>query len=162
MENDSKLLNFVQCPHHNTGYCKFRDQCRYQHFFTICSKNVCRDKNCQKGHSKTCRNGNSCSFHVLNACAYKHSIETFQRKENEDNSVIESFQKEIESLCDEISQLKNTVMQKEEPLKDQIKYVSKMEKKHAVESKIVVKSDTNNQNKSNTKLNLSSKKPKNF
>ena len=30
-------------------------------------------------------------------------------------------------------------------------------KKHAVESKIVVKSDTNNQNTSNTKLNLSSK-----
>ena len=90
--------------------------------------------------------------------------------------MIESLQKEIESLLDEISQLKNTVMQKEEQLKDQIKDVSKMEKKtsvqenenknlkkqHAVESKILVKSDTNNQNKSNTKLNLSSKKPKNF
>ena len=174
MENDSKLSNFVQCPHHNTGYCKFCDQCRYQHFFTICSQNVCRDKNCQKGHSKTCRNGNSCSFHVLNACAYKHSIETFKTKENEDNSVVESLQKEIESLRDEISQLKNIVMLKEEQFKDKLKDISKMEqkisvlenenknlKKTAVESKVVVKSNTNNQNKSNTKFNLSSKNSEN-
>ena len=80
MKNDLKLSNFVQCPHHNKGYCKFRDQCRYQLFFTICSKSVCRDNKCQKRHPKTCRNGEKCRFHVLKVCAYKHSIESVSEK----------------------------------------------------------------------------------
>ena len=123
MKNNLKLSNFFQCPHHNTGYCKFRDQCRYQHFFTICSKSVCRDNKCQHRHPKTCRNGENCRFHVLKACAYKHSIETvLQRKEKKNISVIESLQKKIKSLYEEISQLKNIVMIKEE----QIKKISKI------------------------------------
>ena len=43
--------------------------------------------------------------------------------------MVESLQKEIESLRDEISQLKNIVMLKEEQFKDKLKYVLKMEKK---------------------------------
>ena len=41
----------------------------------------------------------------------------------------ESLQKEIESLCEEISQLKNIVMIKEEQLKDNLKDISNMENK---------------------------------
>ena len=110
------------------------------------------DKNCHKRYPETCRNGDSCRFHVLQACAYKHSIETLKRKESKDNSVIECLQKDIDSLRNEISQLKNIVMLKEAQIKDKLKDVSNMEKKisvlenenknlkkHAVESKIVVK-----------------------
>ena len=110
MKNDLELSNFFQCPHHNTGYCKFHDQCRYEHFFT--RKSVCRENKCQNRHPKTCKNGEKCRFHVLKACAYKHSIET---------EVIESLQKEIESLCEEISQLKNIVRIKEDQSKENLK-----------------------------------------
>ena len=65
-------------------------------------------------------------------------------------------------------------MLKEEQFKDKLKDISKMEqkisvlenenknKKPAVESKVGVKSDTNNQNMSNTKFNLSSNNSDNF
>ena len=113
MENNLQLTNFVQCSHHNTWYCKFRDQCRYQHFSTVCNKSVCKDKKCQNRHPKTCRNGESCRFHALKACAYNHSIETvIQRKESKNIPEIESLQKEIKSLQDNILQLKNLVQNK--------------------------------------------------
>ena len=155
MDNNLQLTNFVQCAHHNTGYCKFRDQCRYQHFFTICSKSVCRDVKCQKRHPKTCRNGEACRFHALKACAYNHSNETvLKMKEQNTNPEIESLQKEIKILRDNISQLKNKVRIKEEQLDEKLEEISKMKKKisdlenendnlkkHAAESKIAVKSD---------------------
>ena len=129
MDNNLQLTNFFQCSHHNKGYCKFRDQCRYPHFFTICSKSVCRDINCQNRHPRICRYGEACKFEVLKACAYKLSETVLERKEEKDNLEIESLKKENEILRGLISELKNKVRKKEEKLEEKFKYISKMEKK---------------------------------
>ena len=39
-------INNFQCYHNNLGYCRFREKCRYQHYFDVCSKSICRDKRC--------------------------------------------------------------------------------------------------------------------
>ena len=174
MDNNLQLTNFFQCPHHNKGYCKFCDQCRYPHLFTICSKSVCRDQNCQSRHPKVCRYGEACKFEVLKACAYKHSETELERKEQKDNLEIESLKKEIEILRGDISELKNKVRKKEEKLEEKFKYISKMEKKiselenenenlkkHVAESKKVVKNDEKIKSKLNTKFHLSSKNSEN-
>ena len=130
MDNSLQLTKFGQCPHHNTGYCKFRDQCRYQHFFTICSKSVCRDMKCYNRHPKTCRNGEACRFHAFKACAYKHSNATIvERKEKKNDQEIESLKKDIEVLSDDISQLNNKIRRKEEQLEEKLQDISKMKKK---------------------------------
>ena len=36
--------NNFQCYHNNLGYCRFREKCRYQHYFDVCSKSICREK----------------------------------------------------------------------------------------------------------------------
>ena len=75
MINESKLTKktrYFQCPHNNTGYCKFRDHCIYQHFYNICSNTLCKNYECQNRHPKTCRFGESCKFKSKNSCAYKH------------------------------------------------------------------------------------------
>ena len=68
----TKNTNYFHCPFNNTGFCKFRQECRYQHFYSICEKHVCRDENCPKRHPKSCRNKENCKFWFRGACAYKH------------------------------------------------------------------------------------------
>ena len=75
MKRYSKLTNetmIFQCPHNNTGFCKFRENCKYQHFYTICLENICRNHECKNRHPKTCKFKDTCKFHSRNACAYKH------------------------------------------------------------------------------------------
>ena len=36
--------NNFHCYHNNLGYCRFREKCRYQHYFDVCSKSICREK----------------------------------------------------------------------------------------------------------------------
>ena len=62
-----------QCYHNNKGFCKFRDQCHYQHYRETCQTSICRDKKCCTRHPKICRNGDKCKFLKLKKCAYRHS-----------------------------------------------------------------------------------------
>ena len=121
----------TQCPHNNTGYCKFNDHCIYQHYYSICDKSICRDNECKKRHPKTCRNGESCKFRIRNSCAYKH--ESCNQSKNKEISVftdkIESIEKEVKSLHTEISMLKTAVKLKEGQLKEKSVDILEMKKK---------------------------------
>ena len=121
MVQDSKLSN--QCKHNNTGFCKFRDHCKFQHFDLICPKNVCRNADCRKRHPKTCRFGTSCKFNYKNACAYKHAKDLSQETFQSETRVL---QEEIKTLQTNISELKKSVQLKEKELKEKIKEVREL------------------------------------
>ena len=36
-----------QCYHNNKRYCKFRSECRYQHYKESCQKTICKDQECK-------------------------------------------------------------------------------------------------------------------
>ena len=118
MKIDSKLTNPFQCTYNNTGFCKFREHCKYQHYYSICSKTVCRDHQCQNRHPKTCRFGGDCKFLLRNTCAYKHNNQ-IKSSNNEINIIgnqITTLESEIKSLETEVSKLKSIVQMKEKEL----------------------------------------------
>ena len=127
----SKKSETTQCPHNNTGYCKFNDQCRYQHYNTICEKSICRDIGCKKRHPRTCRYGKSCKFNIYNACFYKHDKDN-QSNEKEIKKLtekLETIEKEVNCLKAEICQLKDVVKMKESQLRENSVDISEMKKK---------------------------------
>ena len=108
--------NLFQCYHHNRGYCSFRDNCRYRHFKGICTKNICRDRECEKRHPVICRFKDDCKFNKSNNCAFKH----LEMKDTIANKGLEKKMKicleEVESLKREIVYLKNAIDMKEKEL----------------------------------------------
>ena len=121
----------TQCPHYNTGYCKFNDQCRYPHYYTICEKSICKDIECKKRHPKTCRNGENCKFNKQNACAYKHDAHNQSQIKDTKNLTdkTESIEKEVKILKAEISHFKGVVRIKEKMLKENSIGISEMKEK---------------------------------
>ena len=118
MAQDKRLTNKVtkvQCKHNNTGFCKFGNQCKFQHFYKICLQSVCRNPECKKRHPKMCRFGERCKFNFRNACAYKHAIENGQETHL---SQIGVLQEENKILQTNISDLKNDFQHKEKELRE--------------------------------------------
>ena len=99
--------NTYQCYYNNTGYCKFRDHCRYQHYSEVCSKSICTDKQCRFRHPRTCKHGDDCKFYERNYCLFSHksNIDVKNRK-------TDKLEKEVEELKMEILNLKATVNDK--------------------------------------------------
>ena len=61
------------CKYHQTGFCKYRDDCKNTHVNTTCEDRSCAVKNCLKRHPKECKkykSTNGCRFNK--ECAYKH------------------------------------------------------------------------------------------
>ena len=110
-----------QCYHHNRGYCKFGEQCRFPHFEDICPRNICRVKECKKRHPKPCRNGQQCKFNKANNCAFKH--------ESKQPVVIESeLENKIKRLQEEINILKEQIKEKNHELDEvNLNYSAKIE-----------------------------------
>ena len=107
MKNTQKLTNKTanfQCPHNNTAFCKFRDNCRYQHFYTVCLKNICRNRECKNRHPKTFKIEGACKFNKRNACAYKH-VKLVDIKSTESTKV-KALEDEIKDLQTERDRLK--------------------------------------------------------
>ena len=63
--------NISKCNYNDKGFCKFRDECRKQHFNTACEIQNC-DKQCRGRHPKPCKNKERCRFFAKHICAYKH------------------------------------------------------------------------------------------
>ena len=70
------------CKFHKTGHCKFGQNCRHFHSFTICSVANC-DKKCPNRHPKPCHNharfgrckfGSSCSYLHCNSAPANDSL----------------------------------------------------------------------------------------
>ena len=106
--------NKYQCYHNNKGFCKFRDQCHYQHYSEICQKSICRDKKCSFRHPKICRNGEKCKFLKLKKCAYRHSGQS--NKMNHEKGTLDKkvdyWEDQIAILKVEIIDLKNSIEKK--------------------------------------------------
>ena len=118
----SELTNetiIFQCPHNNTGFCKFRDNSKYQHFYTICQKTICRNLECYNKHPKTYKFPEPCKFNSRNACAYKHvNLVDIKSIETENFTLkVKSLEDEIKDLQAEFSRLRNNVPLKEELLR---------------------------------------------
>ena len=126
MKENSKLTknvygdkNIFQCYYNNVGFCKFSDQCRYQHFEKVCSKSVCKDIECKFRHPKSCRFGDNCKFFKLKCCVYshKHSKVSISNKDRDlINEKAENLEKAVKELQQEISDLKKDITDKEQKL----------------------------------------------
>ena len=118
--------NHFQCYHNNRGYCRFADECHFQHYSETCQKRVCKDRECAFRHPKPCRNRENCKFFKLEICFYKHEDDI--KEENNDKEVINNKVKEcedqIKTLEAEILDLKNNVKSKEMELETKIAYES--------------------------------------
>ena len=108
--------NLFHCYHNNRGYCSFRDQCRYRHFKDICSKNVCRERECEKRHPVMCRFKEECKFNKANICAFKHPEMKTTVVSKDLELKMEKYVEEVESLIREIIDLKNDIDIKEKEL----------------------------------------------
>ena len=102
----------TKCFFNNSGFCKFRDECRNQHFQDVCENQTC-DKKCLSRHPKPCKNREKCKFLLNNICAFSHdAIE----KEND------GVQEKVRMRVDEISNLKNLLNQNK--VENEIKFKS--------------------------------------
>ena len=109
--------NHFQCHHNNTGYCKFKEQCQYQHFSEICNETICKENKCRKRHPKPCRNGASCKFNRVNKCAFKHNDENNTKTLNV-SAEIKYFEETIKDLKLDIENLKKSIYEKEIEVKE--------------------------------------------
>ena len=118
MEKGSRLTNasmehrnYFQCYYNNVGYCKFRGQCRYQHYTRICPRSVCKFR-----LPKTCKFGPECRFLTRKCCFFSHEGLESDDKVSQEKLEPEKLLKEILELKAEIEDLKRSVDFKEEQL----------------------------------------------
>ena len=102
MEKGSRLTkasmehrNYFQCYYNNVGYCKFRGQCRYQHYTRICPRSVCKDMECKSRHLNTCKFGSECLFLTRKCCFFNHKGLQSDVKVSQDESVSENLLNEV-------------------------------------------------------------------
>ena len=50
-----KEKTFKRCRYHNTGYCKYKEKCRFTHPEVVCKDQQCEGKRCDKRHPKACK-----------------------------------------------------------------------------------------------------------
>ena len=62
------------CKFHNTGFCKFKDQCHFRHVHDVCLDRSCPRRSCSARHPKRCRYflKKRCKFG--DDCAYSHDV----------------------------------------------------------------------------------------
>ena len=108
--------NLFHCYHNNRGYCSFRDNCKYRHFKEICSQTVCRERECYKRHPVMCRYKDDCKFNKTKNCAFKHEENKTEDVDTNLENKLDLFAKEIESLNNDIMNLKSDLSNKEKEL----------------------------------------------
>ena len=91
-----------QCYHNNIGYCKYGKNCKYQHFYELCPKQVCRDEKCEFRHPKSCKFDGKCKFLKKKLCVYKHIA-------NDDKNEIQDLEEKLMELEKTVSAEKQNV-----------------------------------------------------
>ena len=95
----------VKCPHYNSGFCKFKQKCKFFHPIDKCERS-CKEKTCRKRHPKLCKQGSKCSFFVAGTCAYNHPDVTKEEKtgiESEFKELVTTLSSKVESLSESIN-----------------------------------------------------------
>ena len=109
------IENSFQCYHNNTGYCKFGDQCRFQHYYELCTKKICRERQCKFRHPKSCKFGGNCKFLQRKMCVYKH-IEKSNEEVDISNGIMKDLETKVDKLKAEIKELQSCILSKEKEI----------------------------------------------
>ena len=81
--------NSPKCWFNDVGYCKFKEECKKEHSFSVCQNKSC-DKKCQKRHPKECKYKDECKFLQKGICSFSHDYN------NAENENLESRMKALE------------------------------------------------------------------
>ena len=87
------------CKHHQTGYCRYGNQCKKHHNNNLCKEKVCRDSECKERHPKSCRYLKDHGRCIFTNCAYAH-------KETENNNKVGGLEIELKNLKEELAELR--------------------------------------------------------
>ena len=96
------------CKYNQTGFCKFREQCKKPHDNQACENTDCRKENCTRRHPKVCKHFDTkgkCRY--KEGCAYQHVEKVNIEKLFEIVSQVTITNlKEIGDLKEEVQELK--------------------------------------------------------
>lgn len=91
------------CKHNQTGFCKFRQDCKKYHVNEICPNiEICKDTKCTLRHPKTCQ-----TFEVLGKCKFANCA--YRHLSNSTNQKVECLEKVVEELMVEIVKLGQSI-----------------------------------------------------
>ena len=92
------------CKYFNSGYCKFKGDCKYTHPKVNCAQIECKNKRCHKRHPKKCRYGDNCRR--KSSCLYKHDLPSTPKPQSQEVGLSEvvKLKLEVEKLKEENKQ----------------------------------------------------------
>ena len=91
------------CKHNQTGFCKFRQDCKKDHVNETCRNiKICKDTKCTLRHPKTCQ-----TFEVHGKCKYANCA--YRHLSNSTNQKVECLGKVVEELNVEIVKLGQSI-----------------------------------------------------
>ena len=114
----------VVCTFYNSGYCRYKGDCKYNHPKENCQESYCKNKMCTKRHPKECRYGHKCRRRSF--CLYKHDNSSTPSS-NSKSPVVEET--EVKKLKVEVEELKVENKEKLEGLKKLANEIENIKKK---------------------------------
>ena len=129
-ENSDFRNNSSKCWFNDTGYCKFKEECRQQHSSSICQSKAC-DNGCPDRHPQECKFKERCRFLDKGMCAFSHD---YAESENE-NLIkrIEALEKEFErNKTESDTQIKQLKEEMKTFKRDSIENVEHMNKRNEI------------------------------
>ena len=110
----------TKCYHFNQGYCKEKENCMFVHIIQECPTN-CKIITCELRHIKKCRDRIVCFYYQNNICEFSHDGENNVSSEidqlKNDIEILKQQFKETQITFDRQIQSNNKVVEK---LKDEI------------------------------------------
>ena len=100
--NDSDFRNKIsRCVFNNSGYCRYKEGCRNQHFQNVCQLPDC-DQTCPNRHPKQCKFERRCKFLAKEICAFSHVAEDGTETANKDKiKELEMSYSKLEAISEE-------------------------------------------------------------
>ena len=147
----------VKCSHNNFGFCKFGENCRFDHPTQVCRKTSCQTRSCGKRHPKPCNNhflkkhcrfGHGCKYDHVYDCEMCDNLVYLVEKEvkqGEESSkmkdeLIAKMTKEIQDLKkdkDSLEKKVNASDTKNKKLLAEMKKSGEINNKLEVDSKVL-------------------------
>ena len=93
------------CKFYNTGYCKFTENCKFDHPKNKCTESPCKNKLCRKRHPKQCRYKDKCRRQI--SCAFNHDEQI--NVHNVTDSDLKHLKEEIEKLKKQNNELEDKI-----------------------------------------------------
>ena len=127
-----------KCYYYDTGYCKYKQNCKLYHPTEDCI-NKCKENKCKFRHRRICKNGENC-FYKHKKCEYLHIPETEVTLASKDEQILtklklienenSELQTEIEKYTKEIGNLKKEIEERKEIGKEYKKEIENLKAKN--------------------------------